>query len=399
MNHCVDKYGTRVVVLGVSAFLACFSSACGGTGNDLSLAVVSDSSGVAIVWNPMVPVWEESPIFTEELRIGDGFGDSEYQFARVGAIDFDDEGLIYVLDRASQHVRVFDERGEFRNYISGPGQGPAELGPGATPVMVWKDIVLVPDFDSFRVKRFTRDGDATGTLRFSPDERIGAGWGVSWERTNGGEVLQQIRTRGPGPSFDPRDLLLRWDLQGEIADTVLAFPTQAGIGIGGARVTFRIFAPKMMWAVTADDRVLLANTSSPRIEIWSLEGELDRVVEMDVDSIVLSEEQVRDAAPEVPEGLSEYVAYEVAPNLPILEDIIGGPRGTIWARIVEGVSGRELLASWHVFDRGGQYLGVASLPDGFTPLRVMGDSFLGVQVGDYDIPYVVRLRMESVSRW
>jgi hypothetical protein len=381
------------------ACLTCSLVACGRSEDDLVLAIARDSSGVAIMWNPLVPLWEESPHVTEEIRIGESYGSPEYQFSRVQSIDVDSEGRIYVLERSSQHVRVFDQDGEFQHYIGRPGQGPGELGPGATPVMVWGEAVLVADFDSYRVKRFTLDGHEAGTLRFSPDEAIGAGWGVSWDRSNSGDILQHIRTRGPAPDYATRDLLLRWDLEGETADSILVLPRYKSIGFADSRVTFRPFAPKGMWGLTSDDRVLVASSSSSRIEVWTLEGELELAITMDLHPIDLTETQIKEAVPEVPDGLRNHIAYEVAPTLPVIWDIMGGPRGTIWAWVVNGLNGRDLAGKWHVFDSTGQFLGGMDFPAGFTPLRVMGDTFLGVQLGDHDVPYVVRLRLDAVSRW
>ncbi len=46
-----------------------------------------------------------------------------------------------------------------------------------------------------------------------------------------------------------------------------------------------------------------------------------------------------------------------------------------------------------MFDDQGRYLGVLTLPEKFTPMRIEGDAFWGVQRDELDVPSVVRYRL------
>src|SRR5690625_7566686 len=59
-----------------------------------------------------------------DLAIGLPDQSLEYQFGEPVAVRTDQEGLIYVADRGSMEVKVFDSDGQYIKRIGGSGGGP-----------------------------------------------------------------------------------------------------------------------------------------------------------------------------------------------------------------------------------------------------------------------------------
>lgn len=61
------------------------------------------------------------------VAIGVMDGDSAYIFGEVVDAEFLSDGSVAILDRQARDLRVFDESGEFRYSVGGPGEGPGEM--------------------------------------------------------------------------------------------------------------------------------------------------------------------------------------------------------------------------------------------------------------------------------
>ena len=77
---------------------------------------IEKKNNVTIVKNPSKPLYSESVIsFGEDLSIGSKDGAEEYIFSRIGDIEVDDKGNIYVIDILDAQIRVFNEKGVYLN--------------------------------------------------------------------------------------------------------------------------------------------------------------------------------------------------------------------------------------------------------------------------------------------
>ncbi|TFH63997.1 MAG: hypothetical protein E4G90_08995 [Gemmatimonadales bacterium] len=96
-----------------------------------------------------------------------------------------------------------------------------------------------------------------------------------------------------------------------------------------------------------------------------------------------------------------------ADSYPAFGQIFLGPDETLWVQrirsardMAEGAEeGFEFDAQdigspqWEILDAEGRYLGVVTLPEGFTPVNAKGDLLYGVWRDELDVQYVMRLRV------
>ncbi|NBC02314.1 MAG: 6-bladed beta-propeller, partial [Bacteroidetes bacterium] len=64
---------------------------------------------------------------TTDLIIGAEDQPLEHQLGRPIAVRTDEEGTIYIADRASKQIKLFDEEGNHLNNLGGRGRGPGEF--------------------------------------------------------------------------------------------------------------------------------------------------------------------------------------------------------------------------------------------------------------------------------
>jgi hypothetical protein len=86
-----------------------------------------------------------------------------------------------------------------------------------------------------------------------------------------------------------------------------------------------------------------------------------------------------------------------------MSQLLVGPDGTLWVQQIQtadqiGATGaidlQDMGSSvWEIFDSEGRFLGATTFPDRFQPLRVLGDSFWGIQRDDLDVASVLGLRL------
>jgi hypothetical protein len=92
-----------------------------------------------------------------------------------------------------------------------------------------------------------------------------------------------------------------------------------------------------------------------------------------------------------------------------MEIVRAGPNGTLWVQRIRTASdvaaaGGEFQAQdlgaaiWDLFDEEGQSMGPIRLPDRFQPMLIRGHFVYGVERDDFDVQYVVRLRVEGLDQ-
>lgn len=78
-------------------------------------------NGVTVVKNPKEPMYEEETFgMEEELDIGEAEGREEYMFQSIRTVAISDNGDIYVLDSKAQHIKVYNNEGEYLRTIGRP---------------------------------------------------------------------------------------------------------------------------------------------------------------------------------------------------------------------------------------------------------------------------------------
>jgi hypothetical protein len=181
---------------------------------------------------------------------------------------------------------------------------------------------------------------------------------------------------------------------------------------GQLQASIRLFESEPVWTLAEDGRILYALNSDYSISVYSIEGQKERLIRRaweprpvtDADKqafMKLLTELWSQAGvpPEALEMLTKSVSF--ADFYPAFTNLLGGPGNTLWVQRVqtaadmgEGVEFNPQdmgSPNWDVFDRDGRYLGVVTLPDRFTPMRVIGDRIWGIWRDDLDVQYVKAL--------
>lgn len=405
------RVSSVLVLLATSALGACGDGGGGWEGT------VTDSAGVPVVSNTGGGVWESGEEWTvvEELRIGTATNEPEYQFGMIAGIDVGADGRIYVMDQQASQVRVFSPDGQFLASVGEPGGGPGELGQGAGPVFVGPgDTITVPDAGQQRVTRFAPDGSPVGSYAVPMNEGIP----VKWMETPEAELVQQAMIMAmPGQmDVEPRNLLLHRAGNGEIKDTLMVMPAGQTMDFSGGQPRMTLFAPEPMWALGPDGRLIAGNNSRYRLEVYSPEGTLERIIAKERDRRPISEDDqgefrriIQEAweragmPPQAVDMMSQ--ALHFAEFYPAYANVVGGPERTTWVQSVQSPETvRETGATfdiqdiggpeWEVFDAEGRLLGVVRMPNRFMPLLFKDDQIYGVLRDDLDIQYAARLRLD-----
>ncbi len=348
---------------------------------------VRDSAGVTIVSNTDQGSWNSSTRWRmeEELRIGVAEGDPNYQFGRIGWITVGSDRTIYVLDQQGQHVRAFSSEGQYLNTFGGSEAG-------SFPLDLQKGLPTV------------------------------------WKGTSTGVVACQVRPLNlPQPTVvaatstrDTTDAIVLYDTKGSAIDTVLKFPSGKTLNLGGSNPEINLYSPEPVWHLADDMKILFGVNDNYRIWVYSAAGELERIIEMPFEHVPVGERDKR----LIMEFLEEaWVDAGVPPSaLPRLRSFVRfggfipafataqtGPAGTIWVQHsqpaselsdeeLEGYNHLEASGApeWDVFDTDGKFLGVVTMPPRVAPRLFRGDRVYGVARGEYDVQYVVRLRIVGI---
>lgn len=408
--------GARFLTLAAAVFLA----ACGGDSATPEWGgSVRDSAGIRIVENPAEGIWTAGEAWTveEELQIGVMDGDPELQFGSITGIDATPGGEIYVLDAQASRVRVFDAEGNLLRAFGQAGQGPGELSQAPAGLFLsGEGNLLVPDMMNQRVTRFTREGEASGSVPLD----FAAGIPMLFAAGPEGRLYQQVRRMTlPGMAEvegGPVDLLYVLGDDGSVADTLARMTPGESFSFGGGAPTIRIFAPENLWAVLGSGELVSGKNSTYSLDIRNPQGELTTILRRASTRRPVSESEqesflraIRSAwedagmPPAMAAQLEQTVQFE--DTWPALAALLAGPGGTLWVQRVDPDNALDPAAfedlqnlqfgspAWDVFDAEGRYLGIVEMPERFTPRRVVGDLIYGVQTDELGVARVSRLRV------
>jgi hypothetical protein len=187
-------------------------------------------------------------------------------------------------------------------------------------------------------------------------------------------------------------------------------------GLGGANPTIELFASEPVWALADDGAVLYGTSDDYRIGIYR-DGTLERVfakaftpievTEGDRQTVIRTMLDVLRESGAPPAALEQVVGMlSFNETLPAFGAIYGGPHGTIWVQQAQSLAGlmdEEVVSvetlqqigspRWDVFDAEGRFLGTVDTPGGFTPRLFRRDRIYGVWQDEFDVQYVMRLRI------
>lgn len=336
----------------------------------------------------------------EDLRIGSVDGAEHEQFTLISDLLTDGEGRIYVLEAASQEIRVFRADGEYSHTIGRRGEGPGEFTWAAS--MTWSatsDTLWVIDPGNQRYSAFAPDGTVLTSIRREVQQSVGRA-----------EVL-------------PEGQLLDWGLEfpheqpGAVAGgTVLYQPIllTSGLGMGNpmpplqhsqlmladGRAPQPFFSPRLALTSDRSGHIWFANTHDYAIYGRSLEGDTTLVFTRPATPRPVGDEErelVRERMAQRPE-LARLYLESLPTHRPVIVSIFTDDAGHIF--VVPDTEDAPGGSAVDVFRDSGEYLGRLSLPPGTLVdppsrfvARVSGEHLYVVVVDETDVPFVSRSRI------
>jgi hypothetical protein len=209
----------------VRVLLTTTLAACGAAA-DGALATETDSAGVRIVTSG-APAEEWVLADAPELALGEAPGDTTSEFFRVVAIALLPDGRTAIGNGGTQTIRFFDRAGALVGEVGGRGAGPDEFN-GLTWIGVRGDSLLAYDGGNDRVTVRELSGRLVRGFRLNPP----SGRPQPAALVPDGSLLT-LTVRGlaemasegvPRGTVLDSALISRYDLSGELVDSVGRFP-------------------------------------------------------------------------------------------------------------------------------------------------------------------------------
>lgn len=367
-------------------------------------------NGAVHVVSPSEGLWDADEAWTlvEDLRIGAQEGEPYELFSNVISLLVDEEGRIFVLDgggvgAAAQEVRIFDSDGTWVRTIGSKGEGPGEFAVAAA--MAWMDdgsTLLVPDDLNARYNRF----DTSGVFLGSAPRNTSYGqepWGGSVG--DDGRYLDVVRAFTA--AGDRIAVLTAVDLEtGVGADS---FPVPATWVEPEYQLPSLAYAPSLRWGALPDRSIWYGTNDTYRFVRGTFDGDTLMIVERQFDPPPLTSEQA--SARE--EALAPYRALPsfstlfdedrlLTERIPTFSEVFMDDRGNLW--VTPYGAPTELTTAFDVFDPEGRYLGQArsgtpivtryvTLGQGYPIPVITGEHMYALVRDEFDVPYVVRMRI------
>lgn len=386
------------------------SAACDGPGSAPDLRSLDDLPRIAAV---------------EELRLG-SLDDPDFGFSSIRGIEIVEGDTIYVGERSAGEIRVYSPGGELVRRIGRKGEGPGELG-SFSRWGVRGDTVWVIEYG--RATLFRRDGSLIRADQIVPFVVQEGPYRVTVRpqslRPDGrlqGDLWSYGPVGDPGlPEMDIRVPLVVFDLDAGVVDTTGYQLLELGAPRGSCRDVGQFqsliceaeypFASPLEHASGVDtlriERPIAEAGDVGVMRVLELSG-TDTLSRRDYeytpvpvpasygDSIVEARVESYRRMANDPQALRSALEdlYDFAPFYPPVSRITVTPDGTAWLQ-------RYSLsddARWLVLRPDRSIRGQVALPSSVSILWSDGDRVYVEEKDAFDVPWIVRYRLEDRAR-
>lgn len=401
--------------------------ACDSAGSGAAWAGTTETlpNGAVRVTNPAEALWNADNAWQleRELVIGRTEGAGADVFASVSALAVDGAGNIYVLDRQTNDLRIFDSTGAHVRSVGRAGEGPGEYRAANGLAWISVDSLVVVDQRGNRYSVLDRNGDH---VRSVPRQLSFFGW--VFNGNIDGDVIYEVSGVGRGDDRVPALLgtRLRGDsLQtGEVSDaagtrtdigqfpvdTVLlarpAGPLYQAYTVQNERGGMSMgvpFAGRPYYYLDGNGGIWFGHGGATHLYHTTLQG--DTLAE-----IILATEPTPVTQDEIDEWLGESMVAEfksrggkldvsrIPSTKPYFDGITIGERGFIWLTVPTP----PMQTLFVVLDQDGRYLGQLRI-DGtareqYVPPIVRNDHLYFIGRDDLDVQRVYVYRVIGANR-
>ncbi|NPV83142.1 MAG: 6-bladed beta-propeller [Candidatus Aminicenantes bacterium] len=271
----------------------------------------------------------------------------EAMLAMPVAVDADDSGNIYVLDRKAAQIKVFDPQGQFIRSLGRHGQGPGEFQSPVYFQITPQQNIMVTDPALRRVSLLGLDGQFVRNLS------AGKMWMLMQAKMDtGGNIVGSHTVMDQ----EPRTELVRFNAELEPLHTI------AGIPIARNEV-FNPYFPRLNFDLTPEGDVVWGITTEYEFKVVNREGKTVRRIIKKNDPEILTQQDRDKRAKELwgDQGPSADMKVEWPQHFPPVQDFILDDRGWLFVRpFVKEQKGKDVL--YDVFDTEGRYVARVFLP-------------------------------------
>ena len=386
----------RLTILPLIASVACSEQTAGGDGFDAARMVA-----------------------TEELRIGSP-DDEETAFTWFRELEIGPDGTIYTGHPQQGEVRMHSESGEFIRTVGRYGEGPGEFDRVGRMAIVG-DTLWVLDYGQYRLSYFDLAGNYLGSERIPinvgdspteeplrpsgrlPDGTIVGSRGAAAQRVASGELTDSY--------------IATMDAEGNARDTIGWVSLVHSVWEIADRSEKRSFGTYRRQPFGDSERLSISKydatavrvnfdpapeDAAPRITVtsWHIGGDtvFDRAYAYEpvplrtemVDSIVDSFAQSDFLRGRITPANAERWAREglyLPEYHPPVSALVIGQDGRLWLRAEEL---GEPVVTWRIISDEGSPIGTVDLPTGFTMMFARGLQVWGMELGEFDVPQIVR---------
>lgn len=359
--------------------------------------VERDSAGMHIILST-APAWpRDSAWVVADTPFFDVGNTPGADFEDVVSVVRTPAGALAVADGGDQRIRVFDGSGAIVRILGAAGSGPGEFRSLAWMVSAGDSLLA---YDLFQ-RRLTLFG-AGGRVRIAALDPGNALFTAPVGRFRDGSLL--VESGGPvfpfpGPAGAVRRdsaLLLRFDAEGHMLDTLTRVPWSESFGVRLGSDDRRFTAPmprpfaRRTSAAPLGNGFVVGEGGEYVINVYDEKGRMERSMRRNERGAPVTPEAIqafkaaRRAEPSSP-GLqgaldsAQVAALDSAPYpavMPVFERVLVDEPGNIW---VENYSIRgDQPRIWSVFTQAGRWLGNVATPPQFTVDYITRDALYGV---------------------
>ena len=376
--------------------VACALAGCGHRSEPASAGpevTIDTVQGVPVTRNGRMGLWRERMAWTVEVewRIGEREGPEEVMFGSpLTAVSLGPHGQVFVLDRISSEIRVFDGNGRFLRRFGGAGQGPRELSKPTS--LVWDRLgrLWVPESFIGRYTVFDSLGNYVKThrrpMRSRPDpvfEVVGEASGALLDLAPRAEDLAVVRVDTAGPGVDTLAAIPYPETPASLMGILMVNLPES------VQEAIRRFRPHLLWHLAPDGTIWFSVASEYRLVHMSTGGDTLRIVETSHRSVSFTSAE---------EDLVDRACYDSRGGLSredfrkrVISDILPMDDGYVLVQ-VEGEENKP-TSLLDVFDPAGRFLGTMDAGFPLEPRAVhalKGDTLIAVSVDELDVPFIVR---------
>jgi len=339
----------KIKVVSIVLFISVFTTfaSCGKQESGWD-GTSKERNGVIIVKNPNNPIYKEDIlVLEEELSLGKKEGEKEFMFTRGLSIDIDKHENIYVLDKVSAEVRVFNKKGEFLKSFGSRGQGPGEFQNPQFMQILNNQEMIIWDPSTYRFLIFSLEGEY---LRKISTSRLAYPLNPVKRDKKGNLIAFMIP---PPPMGGPE--LVKLNNKFERLMTI----ARKEKSDSRQRREFKVMEPSLYCAVFKDDSVLWGNSKKYELQILNPEGKLVRKVIRICKPVKITEIEKKDLEERYSRtSVAKYGFKPIFPkHYPFFQDISVDEEGRIFVLTFERVSMEERFYYLDIFDSEGRYIG------------------------------------------